>query len=49
MTILRRTPAGPHRTRTGVRRALAALVVGALGALAAVGLYAEATRAPDQP
>jgi hypothetical protein len=36
-------------TMTFLRRALAGLVVGALGALAAVGLYAEATRTPDQP
>jgi hypothetical protein len=30
-------------------RALATLALAALGALAAAGAYAEATRAPDQP
>jgi hypothetical protein len=32
-----------------IGRALVALAVGAFGALAAAGAYAEATRAPDQP
>jgi len=36
-------------TMTFLRRTLALLVVGALGALAAIGVHAEATRAPDQP
>lgn len=30
-------------------RALAGVAVAAVGALAAAGVYAEATRAPDQP
>lgn len=30
-------------------RTLASLALGALGALAAAGVYTEATRAPDQP
>ncbi len=30
-------------------RALGSLAIGALGALAAAGAYAEATRVPDQP
>jgi len=34
---------------TLLSRTLAGLAVGALGALAAAGAYAEATRAPDQP
>jgi len=34
---------------TFLRRTPALVVIGALGALAAIGLYAEATRAPDQP
>jgi len=34
---------------TFLRRALAGLAVAALGGLAAIGLYAEANRAPDQP
>jgi hypothetical protein len=32
-----------------IRRALAVLGAGALAALAAAGVYAEANRAPDQP
>jgi hypothetical protein len=31
------------------RRALAGVGLGAFGAIAAAGLYAEATRIPDQP
>ena len=34
---------------TLLSRTLAGLAVWALGALAAAGAYAEATRAPDQP
>jgi hypothetical protein len=30
-------------------RTLAGVALGAVGALAAVGVYAEATRVPDQP
>jgi hypothetical protein len=32
-----------------IHRALTALMFGAVGALALVGVYAEAHRAPDQP
>jgi uncharacterized membrane protein len=31
------------------RRALAGLAIGAIGVVAAAGLYAETMRAPDQP
>jgi len=39
----------PQRRGTPWRRALAGLAIGAVGAVAAAGLYAETTRAPDQP
>ena len=34
---------------TAMNRTLAALAIGAFGALALAGVYAEAHRAPDQP
>ena len=34
---------------TLLTRTLGAVAIGALGVLAAVGAYAEATRVPDQP
>jgi hypothetical protein len=34
---------------THLRRTLAGVAIAALGALAAAGLYTEATRVPDQP
>jgi hypothetical protein len=34
---------------TLLTRTLASLAIGALGALAAAGVYTEAHRAPDQP
>jgi hypothetical protein len=34
---------------TLLTRTLAGVAIGALGALAAAGAYAEATRVPDQP
>jgi hypothetical protein len=34
---------------TSLTRTLSALAIGAIGALAAAGAYAEATRIPDQP
>ena len=34
---------------TRLSRTIAGLAIGALGALAAVGAYAETHRAPDQP
>jgi hypothetical protein len=37
------------KARRIIRRALAVLGAGALAALAAAGVYAEANRAPDQP
>jgi enterochelin esterase-like enzyme len=48
-TLLPHTAHRLAAAATVSRRALAGLAIGAIGALAAAGLYTEAMRAPDQP